>query len=126
MRSQQVIEVGGAIIELDVDEKIAASALRAFAGTTPLDSAVDVLPVPRKPWRLAVAIRGLRWYRCSIGPRLGQRCVFDPSCSRYAELMLRHSGITRSLLPSIHRLWRCRPGAGGVDLPTWSITQEEE
>jgi putative membrane protein insertion efficiency factor len=115
------VKLGAITIELNLDEKLAPSALRAFAGATSLDSLVDSLDVPQTPSSLAIAIRTIRWYRARIAPRLGQRCVFDPSCSRYAELVLRQHGVVRGTVLTVRRLFRCRPGAGGVDLPTGGI-----
>ncbi|MCA9857621.1 MAG: membrane protein insertion efficiency factor YidD [Dehalococcoidia bacterium] len=63
------------------------------------------------------AIGALRFYRRHWSPRLGARCVFDPSCSRYAELAIRAHGVRRGVLMTVHRLRRCRPGNGGTDFP---------
>ncbi|WP_375445142.1 membrane protein insertion efficiency factor YidD [uncultured Fibrella sp.] len=59
----------------------------------------------------------LRWYRLRISPRLGQRCVYEPSCSRYAELAFRKHGFYTGLSLTINRLKRCKPGLGGTDIP---------
>ncbi|MFH1260222.1 MAG: membrane protein insertion efficiency factor YidD [Elusimicrobiota bacterium] len=59
----------------------------------------------------------MRWYRRRILPKLGNRCVFEPSCSHYAELALREKGLVKGLKLTAKRLCRCRPGAGGIDLP---------
>src|SRR5258708_2895805 len=108
-----IIEIDGVTIECHVDETLAPSVLRAFTGATPLDSQVDQLVVPEQPLWLSAAIRGLRWYRAGIAPHLGQRCVFEPSCSRYAELAFRHRGPIGGLWLVVRRLSRCRPGRGG-------------
>jgi putative component of membrane protein insertase Oxa1/YidC/SpoIIIJ protein YidD len=113
----RIIELDGATIEFRVDEVLVPSVLRAFAGTTPLDAEVDSLPIPDLPrWR-GIAVRFLRWYRTSVGPRLGHRCVFEPSCSRFAELAIRREGPMQALWLVLRRLAHCRPGAGGIDLP---------
>lgn len=117
MTKPRIIEIDGATIECHVDETLAPSVLRAFAGATPLDSLVDNLEVPERPLWLRTAIGGLRWYRARIAPNLGQRCVFEPSCSRYAELAFRQRGPIQGLWLVVRRLSRCRPGFGGVDLP---------
>jgi putative membrane protein insertion efficiency factor len=91
--------------------------LRAFTGGAPLDAYVDALAIPEHPRWLAVAIRLLRWYRRRVSPSLGQRCVFEPSCSRYAELVLRRRRLVPALTLIARRLFRCRPGGGGVDFP---------
>jgi len=118
MSTPRIIELNGTTIECRVDDALAPSVLRAFAGTTPLDAEVDSLPIPEGARSLRLAIRFLRWYRVRIGPRLGHRCVFDPSCSRFAELALRRKGPMQALWLILRRLGRCKPGAGGVDLPS--------
>lgn len=117
MHKASTINVDGTRIELRVDESLVPGALRAFTGTTPLDAEVDALTVPARPFWMHVCIRLLRWYRAKIVPRIGQRCVFEPSCSRYAELALRRHGLFRGGLMTFQRLYRCRPGAGGTDVP---------
>lgn len=117
MDEWRTAEMNGMTIEFRGDATLAAGALRAFVGTTPLDSQVDTLPMPPGPSWLRLCIRLLRWYRVRISPRLGQRCVFEPSCSRYAELALRRRGFIMGSLLTISRLYRCRPGAGGMDMP---------
>ncbi|MBI2566426.1 MAG: membrane protein insertion efficiency factor YidD [Candidatus Schekmanbacteria bacterium] len=117
MSEPRIIELRGVTIECRVDETLAPTVLRPFAGTTPLDSEVDALPLPERPRWLRIAIRLLRGYRSHIGHRLGHRCVFEPSCSRFAELALRRKGAMRGLWFALRRLSRRRPGAGGIDLP---------
>jgi len=117
MDKPSVVKVEGAEIDLRVDASLAPSVLRAFAGVTPMDAEVDALAIPMKPFWLRSCIRVLRWYRRRRPPQIGRRCVFDPSCSRYAELAFRHHGFFRGALATLGRLCRCRPGAGGVDLP---------
>jgi putative membrane protein insertion efficiency factor len=114
---RHVVEFNGATVECRMDDALVPSALRAFLGATPLDARVDGLRVPRRPIWLSSSIRALRWYRARVAPHLGQRCVFEPSCSRYAELALRERGFLRGLALSLRRLARCRPGSGGIDLP---------
>lgn len=111
------IEFDGIVIECRADETLVPSVLRALTGATPLDAEVDSLGMPERPRWLGAAIRALRWYRSRIASRLGQRCVFEPSCSRYAELALRRRGVIQGFCLTLRRLWRCRPGLGGVDLP---------
>jgi len=113
----RTIEIDGVSIELRIDDSLVPGALRAFVGATPLDAEVDALPVPARPFWMHVLVRLLRWYRARISPRHGQRCVLDPSCSRYAELALRRHGLFKGCFMSIGRLHRCRPGAGGTDIP---------
>lgn len=104
-------------IELRVDSVLAPSVLRAFAGTTPLDAEVDALDVPHEPRWLHACVGLLRWYRSKRSGVIERRCVFDPSCSRYAELAFRARGFFRGSFATLDRLRRCRPGCGGVDVP---------
>lgn len=117
MDGPRTVSIEGATIELRVDDKLGPAALRAFAGTTPMDAEVDALPLPRDSLVLRICVQMLRWYRAKMSIRMGQRCVFDPSCSRYAELALRRHGYVSGLLLTLGRLHRCRPGSGGVDIP---------
>ncbi|MCD6026291.1 MAG: rane protein insertion efficiency factor YidD [Solimicrobium sp.] len=59
----------------------------------------------------------LRAYKLTISPYLGQRCRFFPSCSTYAELAIRHHGVTKGCVLAGKRLCKCHPWHdGGVDL----------
>lgn len=117
MKRQGIVQVRDVSIECDVHDWLAPSILRAFTGTTPLDAEVDRLELPAGPRWLLFSIRSLRWYRHRVSPRLGSRCVFEPSCSRFAEVALRDRGAFLGLFLILRRLLRCRPGYGGVDLP---------
>jgi putative component of membrane protein insertase Oxa1/YidC/SpoIIIJ protein YidD len=113
----QRVEMGDVEIRLAVDDFMTASVLRAFAGATPLDAEIDCQPLPSRPGWLRYSLMSLRWYRRVRPVSIGQRCVFDPSCSRYAELALRKRGALKGLAAIIGRLHRCKPGNGGTDLP---------
>ena len=64
------------------------------------------------------AIRAVRCYQVVLGPFLGGRCRFEPSCSAYSILAFRKHGFFRGLGLTIWRLARCQPcGRGGVDYP---------
>ena len=117
MDSPCIVRIEGAEIELRVESSLAPSVIRAFAGVTPMDAEVDALSIPTKPIWLRICIQSLRWYREIRSHQISQRCVFDPSCSRYAELAFRHRGFSKGVLATLGRLHRCRPGAGGVDIP---------
>lgn len=104
-------------IELRVDPMLAPSVLRAFLGATPRDSEIDNLPFPKSQVWLKFCVYLLRLYRRVRPKSLSQRCVFDPSCSRYSELAFRNYGFVKGGYLTISRLHRCRPGVGGIDLP---------
>jgi uncharacterized protein len=55
-------------------------------------------------------------YRRFIGPLLGPRCRFYPSCSAYALEAVRLHGAVRGSWLAIRRLSRCHPfHPGGLD-----------
>ena len=110
------IELNGDEYELRAPHHLQAIALRALIGATPLDRAIDAQDLPERRTR-QVIVRSLRWYRRRISPCLGDRCVMDPSCSRYAEQAVRHRGVLRGGWWTVGRLRDCRPGQGRLDLP---------
>jgi len=44
-----------------------------------------------------------------IGARIGIRCRFTPSCSRYAEAAIARDGVVRGGWKSVKRIARCGP-----------------
>ena len=104
-------------VELRVDPSLAPSVLRAFLGATPKDSEIDNFPIPKGQLWLTLVVYLLRLYRRVRPKSIGQRCVFDPSCSRYSEMAFRNYGFVKGGYLTISRLHRCRPGVGGTDLP---------
>ena len=93
------------------------SVTRHIFGRTARDAEIDQLPAPAPSWMVYLAVMVLRWYRKIRPASIGQRCVWDPSCSRYAELAIRQRGMFRGLIAAVSRLVRCRPAKGGIDLP---------
>ena len=62
---------------------------------------------------LMLAVSG---YRRSVGPLLGPRCRFAPSCSGYALQALAEHGTLRGSWLSVRRIVRCHPfHPGGYD-----------
>lgn len=67
------------------------------------------------------AVRGavlapLKAYRLLVSPLLGQRCRYEPSCSRYAVEAIESEGVMRGLVLAGWRLLRCNPfSKGGYD-----------
>ena len=111
------IQIENVVFECRVDASLMPGIKRVFTGTTPCDSEIDGLPFPQHPVWLSLAVGVLRWYRSMVAPRLGNRCVFEPSCSRYSELAFRKYGFLGGLTLTVRRLHRCRPGSGGIDMP---------
>jgi putative membrane protein insertion efficiency factor len=88
---------------------------RMLRGTTKADEEIERMEVPTSPKWLVLTVRSIRWYRRAISPRLGNRCVFEPSCSHYAELAFRRQGFLKGTMMTFMRLLRCRAKVGGVD-----------
>lgn len=101
---------------LNIEEHLRPSVERLLTGTTRTDSEIYSLPIPSGPIGVKLAVLCLRVYR-KIRPRaIGNRCVFEPSCSHYSELAIREHGVIEGVKLTINRLIRCRPGAEGIDL----------
>ena len=106
-------------IDIRADAALIPTVMRAIAGKTVRDAEVDAQPLPSSPFWLYLCVRLLRLDR-RLRPRsIGQRCVCDPSCSRYAELAFRNLGLAAGFTTTLKRLHRCKPKRGGVDLPNW-------
>jgi putative membrane protein insertion efficiency factor len=58
-------------------------------------------------------------YRYTLGPFLGGRCKYHPSCSQYAIDAIDQFGLARGSILAGWRLLRCNPWShGGVDYPS--------
>jgi len=62
---------------------------------------------------------GLIWlYQWTIGPLIGNRCRFYPSCSNYSKEALQKYGVFKGLWLTVCRIFRCHPWhPGGIDFP---------
>jgi putative membrane protein insertion efficiency factor len=62
---------------------------------------------------------GLIWlYQWTVGPVIGNRCRFYPSCSNYSKEALQKHGVLKGLWLTVRRLCRCHPWhPGGIDFP---------
>lgn len=55
-------------------------------------------------------------YRYTLGPFVGGRCKYHPSCSQYAIDALSEFGLVKGTVLTCWRLLRCNPFShGGVD-----------
>jgi len=102
--------------EFNVNPKDAIIIERAFNKHTKLDLEIQNMPIPKKPIWLYLVVKTLRFYQNNISEKLGNRCVFDPSCSRYSEVAYRKKGFFKGTILTIKRLHRCRPENGGIDI----------
>jgi uncharacterized protein len=60
----------------------------------------------------AAAILAIHVYQRTLAPtaeRIGLRCRFTPSCSRYAEAAIARDGVVRGGWRAIKRIGRCTP-----------------
>jgi len=103
-------------VELDVEEHLRPSLERQITGTTKSDLYIQSLPIPNRPVHIKIALLSIRAYRKFRPTSIGNRCVFEPSCSHYSEFAIRENGLLIGFKLTIGRLLRCRPGNGGIDL----------
>jgi len=65
-----------------------------------------------------VVIGGVRLYQITLGPLLGGRCRFHPSCSNYAIQAVEKYGAVSGMWRGFCRICRCHPWhPGGEDPP---------
>lgn len=115
MKEYKKMEVGNDTFELNVESKDAIIIERYFAKHTKRDLVIEQLEIPLRPIWLKLIVITIRFYQKNISQKLGNRCVFDPSCSHYAEVAFREKGFLKGMKLTMQRLKRCRPENGGVD-----------
>jgi putative membrane protein insertion efficiency factor len=98
--------------------RIAALALLLALGAC----AMDLSRPPESQWSAGVVVALVHTYQRTLSPRLarfGVRCRFQPTCSRYAEEVLRLHGLPRGAWLTLGRIARCGPWTpqDTVDLP---------
>ena len=60
----------------------------------------------------SIALAGIHTYQRHVSPlgaRIGMRCRFTPTCSRYAEIVIARDGIARGGWKALERIARCGP-----------------
>ncbi len=104
-------------LELDVREEDRPRVLRRMGILPPFDVIFDERNT-KHLWGLGGMLARLcRVYR-SIRPRvIGDRCAFEPSCSRYCEYCFETFEFSYALQLSRERLRLCKGDVGGVHLP---------
>lgn len=100
----------------NVPETLRPSALRAAGFKPELDKVIDRQTVTYGLHPRTAAIILIRLYRWVRPQAIGNRCVFEPSCSRYSELAFRQLPFLDAIMATRNRLKRCKPGRGGLDL----------
>lgn len=83
---------------------------------------LDARRAPDRQWSTAVALGGIELYQRHLSSGwaiLGVKCRFIPSCSHYAESVVRDYGVVRGAWLSLRRIARCGPWtpAGTIDPP---------
>jgi hypothetical protein len=83
---------------------------------------VDLARPPGRQVSARALLGVIDLYQATLSPRLpaaGVSCRFEPSCSRYAEAVIRRDGALVGTLRSAARIARCGPWtpAGTVDPP---------
>jgi putative component of membrane protein insertase Oxa1/YidC/SpoIIIJ protein YidD len=110
-------------LDLDVPEELRPSTLRRLGLRPELDERIDALP-PLEGWGLRqTAIGLLRLYRRIRPEAIGNRCGFEPSCSRYSELAFRTKPPVTAFRLTLSRLHRCKPGHGGTDMTDLELSE---
>jgi uncharacterized protein len=59
-----------------------------------------------------IALAGIHAYQRALSPlaaRVGLRCRFTPTCSRYAEVVITRDGIVHGGWEAVKRVARCGP-----------------
>ncbi len=102
---------------IEVDPKNQVFIYRLFHVKTPLDVRIESLPLAHLSWWRRRIIVAIRYYQRHWSRKLGNRCVYDPSCSHFAELAYRKYGFWRATRETLKRLKRCNHRNGGFDLP---------
>ena len=115
MNKTENVEFRKDSFEINADEKDSVLIQRHFTKHTKLDLEIQDLSIPKKPIWLNLTVRMIRFYQNNISEKLGNRCVLDPSCSRYSELAFREKGFFKGMTLTVNRLKRCRPENGGID-----------
>ena len=96
--------------------------IAAFALVFAAALAWDLARPPARQLSAAVLLAGIDLYQEQISGRLGEagvRCRFEPTCSVYAETVIRRDGALVGSWKALRRLARCGPWtpAGTPDLP---------
>lgn len=109
------VKVGDDLYEFNVEPENLIIIRRHFDRYTERDKEIRNLLLPVKPLWLRLIVLLIRFYQNHISRKLGNRCVFDPSCSHYSELSFRKYGFLKGCKLTISRLRRCKPATGGID-----------
>ncbi|MDJ0823969.1 MAG: membrane protein insertion efficiency factor YidD [Rhodobacter sp.] len=104
-------------LSIECDPVLRPRIMRKLGFLLPWDACIDAMAPPKGSSLATLAIRLCRLYR-AVRPRsIGDRCAFEPSCSRYAEMVYRTQPFLLASRLTYRRLRRCNASNGGLDLP---------
>ena len=103
--------------ELNVPEYLRPRVARKMGIVLTWDHAIDSLNAKPACFVSRAVVRLCKFYRKHRPKSIGDRCAFEPSCSRYCELCFRLFGPAVSWQLTFRRLNRCNGKNGGLDLP---------
>jgi len=80
---------------------------------------LDLVRAPERQWTARAEIAGIHLYQQTLSGHIGVRCRFKPSCSHYAEAVIRMHGAVLGTAKAAWRILRCGPWTpmGTVDRP---------
>ena len=79
----------------------------------------DLARAPENQWTARVILAGIDAYQATLSERLGTsgiRCRFEPTCSYYAEAVIREDGALVGSWRALRRLARCGPWTPAVTI----------
>lgn len=83
--------------------KISSAAFGVFFGIAAVAAVLNAQPL---------ALGSIHAYQHVLSPlavRVGMRCRFTPTCSRYAEAVIAKDGVVRGSWKALGRIARCNP-----------------
>lgn len=112
-----LVNMPTSISDIEVSDELRPRVARQLGLPLEWDLAVDALPSPKLSKVGNWCAMLCRLYRRVRPRKIGDRCAFEPSCSRYAEMSFRAFGLRTGMRLTINRLKRCNAKNGGLDLP---------
>ena len=102
--------------------KAVRNLILGVAALLALGLVVDLLRPPERQWTARFLLFAIDGYQAYASPGLaagGVRCRFEPTCSHYAEAVIRRDGAALGVWRTTLRLARCGPWTpeGTEDLP---------
>ena len=86
--------------------------LGALAGLLSVLLLWDLTRPPERQWSAAILLAAIDLYQRAVSPQMalaGVRCRYEPTCSRYAEAVIRRDGALVGSWRATARLVRCGP-----------------